>query len=494
MPPITVQLPNGQTAEFPEGMSPQEIQHVIETDPNSGAKSPEPPTMLQKAFGANPLSDTASSIGSHLKNLVAGPYHAFTDEPQNAAEQRITQLPGNSGILGKIDLGAARMFAEPTVQAGREAIKQAKAGNTGLNGSSEYDAQGNYTPNALGSAMDAVPIAGPWARSVETEAHQKGALPALAGLATDVLASAGAGKIANTLRSAAPGVAEGALNIPKVSRAFGKTPGRAILDETKGVRPSTVQASAGAKLNELNSNIDRMAQQHPAPVDIRPAHDFIDQQSTKAQEQNNVGGVNAIAPVRAQLEENPFGLNQPFASPTVGNPNAYISPMQSAEGALNLKRGLRNQFVKNSWNPDAGPALAKDVARGASGVIDQQLDRALGPEFSKTNQRISSLIPVQDAAESVQRNASLGQRVGGRLKAHTGALTAGAFGASAGSHAFGLPGAVIGGGMGLLVPELLGSPTSQMTLARALDSTVPSRAAPVVAGGGILTPRGKDRQ
>jgi hypothetical protein len=202
--------------------------------------------------------------------------------------------------------------------------------------------------------------------------------------------------------------------------------------------------------------------------------------SDTAQARNNVTGVNALKPVARQLTH-------------VGETNTPLSAYQSAESALNLKRGLRDQFVK-SWNPDAGPQLAKDVARGASGVLDQQLDHALGPQFKSTNQRISSLIPVQDAAESVGRNAGVAQRVGGRLKAHTGALTGGAFGASAGSHAFGLPGAIVGGGLGLLVPELLGSPTTQMTLARALDSTLPSRVAPVVASGGILTPKAKGQQ
>jgi hypothetical protein len=198
MPAITVQLPNGQTASFPDGMSPEDMQKAIESDPNSGAHPhPSSPTpMLQRAFGANPVTDTLSSVGSHLANMVTGPYHAFTDAPQNAAEQRIKSLPGNSGLLGQLDLGAARMFAEPTAKAIKQVGAQAKAGNYGLGAKdTTYDDRGNYKPTAFSSAMDAVPVAGPWARSIETEAHQKGALPAMAGFATDALAPVGAGKM-----------------------------------------------------------------------------------------------------------------------------------------------------------------------------------------------------------------------------------------------------------------------------------------------------------
>lgn len=155
-----------------------------------------PTPMLQKAFGANPISDTLSTVGSHLANMVTGPYHAFTDAPQNATEQRIKNLPGNSGIMGNIDLGAARVFAEPTAKAIKQVGTQAKAGNYGLGvKDTTYDGQGNYQPTAMSSAMDAVPVAGPWARSIENDAHQKGAVPALAGLATDALAPVGAGKL-----------------------------------------------------------------------------------------------------------------------------------------------------------------------------------------------------------------------------------------------------------------------------------------------------------
>lgn len=187
-------------------------------DPNSGepinqivgATAP-PPTFGSRLFGNNPGSDVLGTVGAHLKNLVTGPYHAFTDDPRNPEEQSLVQSHGGvnsapqsvlspppsvnpvlSG-LNRIGLGMNRMLVQPTQEATRTAIAQHRAGN---NFGNEYDANGNYTPTALSSAMDAIPIAGPWARSVENDAQQHGAMAGLAGLGTDLLAPKVAGKVA----------------------------------------------------------------------------------------------------------------------------------------------------------------------------------------------------------------------------------------------------------------------------------------------------------
>ena len=68
----------------------------------------------------------------------------------------------------------------------------------------------------------------------------------------------GAG-IGQGLRAIAPKIAEGALGINKVDRAFGKTPGEAILKETSGIRPSSIAESGQARLNQLNPEVNRLA-------------------------------------------------------------------------------------------------------------------------------------------------------------------------------------------------------------------------------------------
>jgi hypothetical protein len=167
---------------------------------NDGSNSALP-TTTSRLFGSNPVSDMLGTVGTHLKNLVAAPYHAFTDDPRNPQEAAMVDAHGGvnnaptsvlsapkhvnpvlSG-LNRLGLGAARMFVEPTQEAVNTAITQHKAGN---NTGEEYDDQGNYHPNAVGSAMDAIPLVGPLARSIENDAHKNGVLPALAGGAVDL--------------------------------------------------------------------------------------------------------------------------------------------------------------------------------------------------------------------------------------------------------------------------------------------------------------------
>jgi hypothetical protein len=426
--------------------------------------APTGQTATSRLLGDNPLSDLGSVVGSHLKNLVAGPYHAFADAPRNPEEAQEKGTGPNSGpianALGQFGLGAARMFVNPTIDSGRAAISSFKAGNK---------------TDAANHAMDAIPIAGPWAKSIEDDAQTHGALPALAGLGVDIAAPAAISKGLGAIREAAPSMAEGAMAIRRGDRGFGKTPGRAILDETSGVRPETVGKQAQGKLNQLVPQIDSMAAAHTGTLDTTPAIQSIQDAIDTAATRNNAGGMKALEPVKGALTTN--------ATTGLG-----LSPNQSATGVLNLKRGLRDQFVKN-WSPDAASVLTRDTARNASHILDSSLDNALGPDFEDTNQRISSLIPVSDAAEKLGRADELPQRFGDKLRAHTGALTSAIGGALAGGHSGGLLGAIGGGTLGFALPEIMGGPTARMALARGMDSSVPGALVPALASGGIVTPK-----
>ena len=68
----------------------------------------------------------------------------------------------------------------------------------------------------------------------------------------------GAG-IGQGLKAVAPIIAETGLGLPKAARAFGKTPGKALLEETSGIRPETVAASAQERLGQLNPELERAA-------------------------------------------------------------------------------------------------------------------------------------------------------------------------------------------------------------------------------------------
>jgi len=70
------------------------------------------------------------------------------------------------------------------------------------------------------------------------------------------------------MRAAAPKLAESALHIGAPQRGFGKTPGRAALDLTSGVRPESVLSSGresmGGLMNDLESHVNE-ASVRPAP-------------------------------------------------------------------------------------------------------------------------------------------------------------------------------------------------------------------------------------
>ena len=61
------------------------------------------------------------------------------------------------------------------------------------------------------------------------------------------------------LKAAAPKVAETALGIPKAARAFGKTPGAAILNETRGIRPETIADSAKESMGKITPQLEHAA-------------------------------------------------------------------------------------------------------------------------------------------------------------------------------------------------------------------------------------------
>ena len=82
----------------------------------------------------------------------------------------------------------------------------------------------------------------------------------------------GAG-IGQGLRAAAPLIAETGLGLPKAMRAFGKTPGKALLEETTGIRPETVAASAQGRLGELNPQLEAAADR--ASVRPNPARGLL---------------------------------------------------------------------------------------------------------------------------------------------------------------------------------------------------------------------------
>lgn len=104
-----------------------------------------------------------------------------------------------------------------------------------------------------------------------TSAIGSGAVNAVQGGSPITGAAMGVGGsvLDHALKAMAPGIAESALGIRKLDRAYGKTPGAAILNETKGFSPGTIAKSAQGRLDELNPLLNDAADRasvRPNPV------------------------------------------------------------------------------------------------------------------------------------------------------------------------------------------------------------------------------------
>lgn len=189
--PVRVKGPDGQSYSFPDGT---DKDAAVAYFKKKGISAPAAlPTAAQKLLGPNASASTAllntdavKNAASHAAGLITGPAHALVDAPRDNQESIVDAVGGRGA------LAADRIAVEPTVNSLREAWKQARAGN--ISPKNDYDAQGNYHPSAVSSAIDAIPVVGPWSRNIENEAHTKGVVPALAGMATDIAAPEIAGK------------------------------------------------------------------------------------------------------------------------------------------------------------------------------------------------------------------------------------------------------------------------------------------------------------
>jgi hypothetical protein len=309
--------------------------------------------------------------------------------------------------------------------------------------------QGNYANAARRALAAAVPVVGPFIESTAEKATTGGrpweaaADVALAAVGPKVL-SGGARLAGSALQRAGVPIAETALEIRPIDRAYGKTPGKAMLEETGGVSPIAIKDSARETINGLNDKLDSLVAGAKGWGSLKPALDIIDGAIQTAR------GRNASSEV-AQLEE----LRKTLTVDS--NTGRTLSLNQSPQGILQLKRGFASEHISN-WKPETMEGV-RSVAARAYSALDKELDR-LVPQAATVNQRISSLIPVESRAESLSRHASVAQQSVGKLAAKTGAL----IGPAAGFYYGGLPGGIAG----LVLPSAIASPTTQAAIARSL--------------------------
>lgn len=357
-----------------------------------GASTPTssiaPQGIMQRTLGVHPVDDTLSSIGAHLKNLVSGPYHAFTDDPRNPEEQQIKGTSPDSGtaanMLGQFGLGAARMLVQPTRNALRDSSELRRLGGpqSSLLAPSSYDSQGNNIPTAGSKIIDALPVVGPWSRAYADEVHQKGFLPASAGLATDALAPEAAGGILRGLKPISKSIAIGDVtNMIKPSAtdtAFGKAPAEGLLKQPGGI----FSGSKERLLDRSKKNIGLIGQQIGNEVANAP------------QTPMNVSG-EVINPYAIALKD-----------AAKNNNTGLVSRLQETS------KGLTNNMIYSPTTEsiiDAGPKDLKAIT--PSEVFN--LKRRIGDNTKWTNQAFDNDL-----------NATQGQVYGGIKEALNNAIPA----------------------------------------------------------------------
>lgn len=271
--------------------------------------------------------------------------------------------------------------------------------------------------------------------------------------------AAGAG-VGMGLKKIAPVLAETALKMRAPDRAYGRTPGEAILNETTGFTPGKIASQAADKVNQYSNDLESMARDSPSPMSLQPAREEATRSIDAAYGRNNKSTYDKLVRMGHQLDTDLDGNEIPET----------ISPQQG----LHLKRGIGD--LQTSWNPATQPKWVSGQVGRVYHALDSELDRAL-PGGADLNQKISSLMPVEQRANAEDLNAGLLQRIHHRFGSATGALVGGA----AGYHFGGVPGAVAG----LIGPELLSNPTTLMMEARALNSPAIGKIAiPAAVGAG----------
>ena len=305
-------------------------------------------------------------------------------------------------------------------------------------------------------------MAAPLARTAVT-AVKTGALNKLQGgdFTTGAAMGGATGALGEVAKAAAPAIAESALGITQRARGYGRTIGREVLDSTSGVSPGKVAESSKQAIGDLTSKMENAV--HDATVrgvmvSTQPAHQALDE---------------AIAKTPRNARDLIGKLNDLRDSLNLDSPVSGQAPrmIHTPDELLEIKRGVGKTI--STWPPEW--QRLDDVKRAKQGIyraLDSELDRTVSGN-AKVNQKISSLIPAKQAAIKASQGDSLSQRVAGRMLAHTGALAGSVGGAIVGGREGGAPGAVIGGMAGLVAPEILGSRTAQMALARAASKGLP---------------------
>lgn len=312
----------------------------------------------------------------------------------------------------------------------------------------ELAKSGEYSQAAGHGLAAAIPVAGPMVAGA-TEQAVKGTLGPAAELGTMVaaptLAAKGAPLVGKGLKAVAVPIAEAALDVKGTGRAFGKTPGQAVLKETAGLAPAKILKSSREAMDRIGQKIEGSYQQAGSKgqtVSIEPAVKILWEALRDAEKGRQT---NLATDIRNNI-------GRLSTDPATGKSKTTMTP----DELWAIKKG---QGDLTNWSANTDLKMAGKLNRKIYRAIDAELDR-VAPEVAEFNQTYSSLKEVAKRADIEARAPGITQNVLSRIRAHTGALIG-----AVGGYAVGGP---VGAIAGLITPELVGSPMGAMAAARAL--------------------------
>jgi hypothetical protein len=286
--------------------------------------------------------------------------------------------------------------------------------------------------------------------------------------------AAGAG-LGYGIKALAAPTAETALGVRAADRAYGRTPGQAILAETQGVNPGKIAEQAYSKVGSYTGELEQNAVNSTIPANLQPSRDVASALLKTAVKRNNPATIKEVGQIGSVLDARPS--------------SGPIPQFVPADEALALRRGIDD--LHGSWSPNAVRDFSDRAVGATRSSLNSELEQAV-PGFRDLNTKISTLLPVANRAGAADLNAGILQRVIGKAARPTGALVGSIAGGTAGYKEDGIRGALLGGGLGLIAPEVMTSPTTLMIGARAMDSPALRRLAmPALQGLGLQLNREK---
>ena len=433
---------------LPEGATLKPIQGLPEgavLKPLGGDTQPPPtsPSMLQKAgsaikdFGINAITgfgQGAASTGHNIGKMMG--LSTTPEEEKNFAEmmtpQNTTQKVFKTGeqvgefmlpmgaekkIASLVPQSAAQMIARPALSAiSTGAVNKAQGGTFG-------------------------------------EGARLGAIGGIAG---------------EGARALAPSIAESALGVRTSQKLHGAEPGKAILEKTSGVRPSTISDQASGEIGTLGGRLESVASRIGAPAGtMNSSVGIVDDAIAKAKAENS-----PVLPHLMEIRDQLIYERSPEGGFNRYNP---LPPPQTGMDIVNARRGMSD--LAGNWEREGkgAPSVARNVYGNLTGTLHNA-----SPEAADIDKQLSSLLPAQKRADIVEHAPGIGQRMADRFARPTGGLALPLAAAAAGYGQHGGIGAAVGGGLGLLGMEALNSPTGKMIASRLLDSGVPTRALPAI--------------